>query len=444
MKTIASTLAGRLLPARGAGRTLAAGSFVDSFGSGLFLAVATLYFVGQVGIAPTGVALALAVAGVLGLVSGAPGGRLADRYGVGRVYLWLLLLRAVSYSLYALVDGFTGYFLVTCLATMADRACSPLTQAAVRVVVGSRERNRTMASIRALRNVGYTLGTLVAASAVAAHSHVLVQLLFLANGLTFVVTAACVRRALRATRAADPGTDAADLPADPDAGTAKGEPAPAVPATVRSPFRHPSFMALTVGNALMCLHDTVLVVALPVWVIRHSSVPESTVPILLAVNTALTVGVQVWISSLDMDRSRALRLLWGAAAVLCAACLLFACVTAAPTAVGTVLLGGAVVLLTLGENFHAAAAWFLSDAMAPPAAYARYLGAFSTSVTVHGLLGPALVLGALLPLGAGGWAALCGLFTTGAAGMSAAAGRSLPKPRPNPTLPAVASDTAAG
>ncbi|MFE2141526.1 MFS transporter [Streptomyces sp. NPDC059456] len=425
----------RLLPASGPGRLLAAGSFVDSLGSGLFLAVSTLYFVGGVGIAPGRLALALAVAGCLGLFSSTPSGRLADRYGVRPVYVSVLLLRALAYSLYVAVDGPVGYLAVTCLATVADRACSPLTQTAVRTVVGARDRNRTMASIRALRNVGYTVGTLVAAAAVAAHSTPLVHALFLANGLTFLVTAWCARRALGRVRQAD-GTPAPSRPR-PDAPAGAGA-APAAPA--RSPLRSRRFLALTVGNGLMCLHDTVLVVALPVWVLHHDAIPQGVLPVLLALNTALTVLVQLWISALDVDRRLALRMLWGAAGTLVASCLLVACAGAAPTVTGTALLAGAVVLLTLGENLHAACAWYLSDALAPASSYARHIGAFGTSVTAHGLLGPALVLGVLLPLGAGGWGVLGALFAAGAGGMGLASARAAPsrggEPAPEPSAEA--------
>ncbi|MFF1837025.1 MFS transporter [Streptomyces sp. NPDC058231] len=442
MNTTVRKLSERLLPHSAAGRTLAAGSFLDAFGSGLFLAVATLYFVGTVGITPAQVALALAVAGCLGLLSSAPGGRLADRVGVRPVYLSLLVLRGVSYGLYTVVDGFTGYLVVTCLATVFDRGCSPLTQAAVRQVVGVKDRNRTMAAIRALRNIGYTAGTLVAASVVAVHSRELIQLLFLANGLTFLITAWCSNRALTMARA--PGrdvhgrTDTRETRSEKEGGPGTPDsPLPRVP----SPFRSMPFMALTAGNALMCLHDTVLVVLLPVWVVHHPEIPLGAVPALLAANTALTVLAQVWISSLDLGRTLALGLLWTAAAALCAACLLFALAGGPAAPAGIFLVGAAVVLLTVGENLHAAASWYLSDAMAPPQAYARYLGAFTTSVTAHGLLGPALVLGVLFPLGAAGWGLLGALFTAGAGGMSLGAARATRKPVPALTRPAVpASD----
>ena len=405
----------RLLPASTAGRTLAVGSFVDAFGSGLFLAVSTLYFVGTVGIAPSEIALTLAVAGGLGLLTGAPSGRLADRLGVRRVYLCLLALRGIAYGLYVLVHGFTGYFLVTCVATVLDRGCSPLSQAAVRRVVGARDRNRTMSSIRALRNIGYTAGTLVAASAVAAHSRGLIHLLFAVNGLTFLVTAWCSRRALGLVPATD---GAAAAPAADDG--------PRSAARVPSPFRVPAFMALTLGNGLMCLHDTVLIVLLPVWVLHHQAIPLGAVPVLLAVNTALTVTVQVGISSLTLGRGTALRLLWGAVAALCTGCALFALAGRASALPATAAVGLAVVLLTVGENFHAAASWYLSDAMAPPDAYTRYLGAFTTSVTAHGLLGPALVLGVLFPMGTAGWAVLGALFAAGAGSMTLGAAQLKP------------------
>jgi hypothetical protein len=426
MNNAIRTLSTYLLPASASGRTLAAGSFVDAFGSGLFLAVSTLYFVGTVGISPSAIALTLAVAGSLGLLTGAPSGRLADRLGVRRVYLCLLALRGLAYGLFVLVHGFTGYFLVTCVATVLDRGCSPLNQAAVRLVVGAKDRNRTMSSIRALRNVGYTAGTLVAASAVAVHSRGLIQLLFAVNALTFLVTAWCSRRALTMIQLFGGAAEAARGSGPGPAGPASAAESSCASARVPSPFRVPTFMALTLGNGLMCLHDTILVVLLPVWVLHHHAIPLGIVPVLLSVNTALTVALQIWISSLVLGRTTVLGLLWGAVAALCTACALFALAGLTPALLAMAAVGLAVALLTVGENFHAAASWYLSDALAPPDAYARYIGAFTTGVTAHGLLGPALVLGVLFPLGTAGWAVLGALFAAGAGGMTLGATRLKP------------------
>ena len=165
---------------------LAAGVTVDATGSGMFTAAATLYFVLVVGIPAVAAATALAIANVCGLLSPVPLGRLADRIGTPRVLVALLLLRAIGYAAYIFVSNFVGYLLLTSLLTACDRASAPLLQAVVGQVEGSQERTRTMASMRALRNVGMTVGFLLAGIVQATQSREAFAALFLFNAATFL------------------------------------------------------------------------------------------------------------------------------------------------------------------------------------------------------------------------------------------------------------------
>ena len=223
-----------LLPSSPAGRTLAIGAGIDSLGTGMFFASFALYFVGVVGIAATEVALAATIAGAVALLAPVPLGRLADRLGTGRFYVALLLLRGLGYGCFAFVTDFKGFLLLTVLLTAADRSSSPIQQAVVTAVIGGQDRTRTMASIRAVRNIGLTVGFLLAGAAFAAAQPSVFIAIFVSNGLSFVVVAVMVRRVLT------------------KAGAVVERPAPAATtasaAGVRSPFRDRWFMVFTVGN----------------------------------------------------------------------------------------------------------------------------------------------------------------------------------------------------
>ena len=97
-----------------------------------------------------------------------PLGRLADRLGNGRFYVALLLLRGLGYGCFAFVTDFKGLLVLSVLLTAADRSSSPLQQAVVTALIGGQDRTRTMASIRAVRNIGLTVGFLLAGAAFAA------------------------------------------------------------------------------------------------------------------------------------------------------------------------------------------------------------------------------------------------------------------------------------
>ncbi|MFJ3968040.1 MFS transporter [Streptomyces parvus] len=435
-----------ILPRTAAGRKLAAGAVADSVGSGMFLAASTLYFVTVVGIPATRVGAVISIAGVIGLISPVPFGRLADRVGPTRVYVALLAARGVGYAGFALVDSFWPYAVLTCVLTALDRGCSPLQQVVVGLIEGGENQARTMASIRSVRNIGLTAGFLLAGAVLAIEHRAAFAALFLGNALTFFVIALVVERLRRglespagATTAkqagpepeqAGPGPEQAGAGPEetgPLAQEAAGEP-DSGPTRVRSPFLDLRFLLFTVSNGILSLHDSVLFLLLPLWLTTATSAPASAVSVLLAVNTVLTVLLQVYVAKFADTTARALRLIWFALVPLLLSCGVFAgaeYVPAWPAAAFAVI---AVVLLTVGENVHSVAVWNLSYDMSPAPARARYLATFSLGVTGQQIVGPVLMTAVVLPLGTSGWALLAGVFLLAGLGLRATGG-----PRPAPT-----------
>ncbi|MFB6665753.1 MFS transporter [Streptomyces parvus] len=428
-----------ILPSTAAGRKLAAGAVADSVGSGMFLAASTLYFVTVVGIPATRVGAVISIAGIIGLISPVPFGRLADRVGPTRVYVALLAARGVGYAGFALVDSFWPYAVLTCVLTALDRGCSPLQQVVVGLIEGGENQARTMASIRSVRNIGLTAGFLLAGAVLAIEHRAAFAALFLGNALTFFVIALVVERLRRglespagATTAKQAGagaerTGAGPAKTGPLAQEAAGEP-DSGPARVRSPFLDLRFLLFTVSNGILSLHDSVLFLLLPLWLTTATSAPASAVSVLLAVNTVLTVLLQVYVAKFADTTARALRLIWFALVPLLLSCGVFAgaeYVPAWPAAAFAVI---AVVLLTVGENVHSVAVWNLSYDMSPAPARARYLATFSLGVTGQQIVGPVLMTAVVLPLGTSGWALLAGVFLLAGLGLRATGG-----PRPAPT-----------
>ncbi|MFF9121347.1 MFS transporter [Streptomyces massasporeus] len=400
------------LPKTPAGRRLAAGAAVDSVGSGMFLAASTLYFVTVVGLPAARVGLVLSVAAVAGLLSPMPLGRLADRIGPTRVYVALLALRGLGYAGFALVESFWSYAVLTCLLTALDRGCSPLQQVVVGIIEGSENQTRTMASIRSVRNIGLTAGFLLAGAVLAIEERAAFVALFLGNALTFWVIAAVVEQLRRRTAASAPQTVATAAASTESPGPSSDEPAPAA---VRTPFRDLRFMLFTLSNGVLSLHDSVLFVLLPLWLTTATDAPSSAVSVLLAVNTVLTVLLQVYVARFAETTAGALRLVPIALVLLLVSCAAFAGAEHMPVWPAAACAVIAVVMLTVGENLHSVAVWNLSYELSPAPARARYLGAFSLGMTGQHIVGPALMTGVLLPLGTAGWGVLAVVYALAAA-----------------------------
>ncbi|MFJ5832324.1 MFS transporter [Streptomyces sp. NPDC093089] len=414
-----------ILPKTPAGRRLAAGAAVDSVGSGMFLAASTLYFVTVVGLPAAQVGLVLSVAAVAGLLSPVPLGRLADRVGPVRVYVALLTLRGLGYAGFALIDDFWPYAVLTCVLTALDRGCSPLQQVVVGIIEGGQNQTRTMASIRSVRNIGLTAGFLLAGAVLAIQERAAFVALFLANAATFWVIAAVVEQLRRRTAAVPPADPA------PQADAAGPAPAEPQPTAVRSPFRDLRFMLFTVSNGVLSLHDSVLFVLLPLWLTTATDAPSSAVSVLLAVNTVLTVLLQVYVARFAESTAGALRLVPVALVPLLVSCAAFAGAEHVPVWPAAACAVLAVVLLTVGENLHSVAVWNLSYELSPVPARSRYLAAFSLGMTGQQIVGPVLMTGVLLPLGTAGWAVLAAVFALAAVVVRATGA---PRATPAPAL----------
>jgi MFS family permease len=409
------------LPDSRAGRTLAIGAGIDSLGSGLFFASTTLYFVGVVGFPAAEVALATTVAGLFALLAPIPLGRLADRIGAGPFYVGLLLVRGAGRSCFAFVDGFTGFVILMVLMTAADWTSIPIKQAVVTAVIGGKDRTRTMASVRATRNIGLTAGFLLAGVVFAVDHPLVFAGLFLANGVAFGVVALMVRHVLRTTGTVVQRKASAKTRTETEA-----EPgAAAAAAPVRPPLRDFWFMVFTFGNAVLSLYDTVLIVLLPVWILEYTDIPSAWVPVLLAVNTVLTVLLQVYVSRFAEGTRAAMRLLPVSGGFMVICCAAFALAQSATGVLALTAVVLAVVLLSLAENLHSVAAWELSAELSPEAARARYLGAFSLSLSGQKMAGPTLLVVVLMPLGLLAWPVLAGAFGAASALSRTAARRSL-------------------
>ncbi len=423
-----------VLPAAGPGRVLVLSGFSGAVGTGLFLAGSMLFFVRGVGLSPYQVALGLGVAGAAGLLASLPVGAIADRIGPQRTVVALHLWRAVAYSLYLTVHSFPAFLIVVCAATIADKAAPPVNQAMVGMLFDKRERMRTMGFLRSAQNVGLSIGAVLASFALSSNTRSAYDLLALGNGVSYLLMAFLVWR----LRVPAPAVAAAPPP-DADAAVRHVD-------SRIAHHRRPGlwyFIALTLANGGLALHDAVLFVGLPLWIAGHSYLPAGIVGVLLTLNTVLTAVGQVWWTRLTDTVGKAIRGMVAAGLLLAAASLLIGLTgMVTSVAIGALLLVGGALLLTVGENLHAACAWEISFELTPPERRARYLAVFAGGSSARDMLGPTIVT--VLPLGLGtlGWATLAAGFIS--AGVAARQSALILRRRGLPSGPQRPSDSLRG
>lgn len=383
------------LPHSRRGRVLAAGALLDAVATGLYQAVATLYFVQVVHVPAVKVGVALGIANVCGLLVPMPVTRLTRRLGLNRVYVALLVLRGVGMAGYVVADGYWRYLVVTCFFTAASRAALPLLQALVGQMEGEDDRTRTMASMRTVNNIGLACGFFLAGAVQLLHSRAAYLVLFAAGGLAFGAVALVTTAATRGMAGAVAAADRTRRP--------------------RSVYTDGRFITVAAANAVLLMHDSMLFILIPLWVVQRCGLSPSVSSVLLMCNTVVTVLLQVRVARYGKGVRGAMRLLRWAVLALAAAGVLLG--SAGPGGVPwllVLLLGGAVVLLTVGENLQAVAGWELSFVLSDPEQRPQYLSLFSLGYTGQLIVGPVLMTSVVLPLGMPGVLLMTLLFVLAA------------------------------
>jgi predicted MFS family arabinose efflux permease len=362
---------------------------IDSTGTGLYLAGSAVFFTIALHLSAAQVGIGLSIAGLLGLVAQPLIGGWADRWGAKQVLITLHLWRAVSFAAFVLVADYPIFVVVTAMIGIGQQALSPVYQALVEQVVGEELRVPLMARSRAVYNMGFSVGGLLAITAISAGTRAAFDVIVLANA------ACCLVAALLLARVAL---------------VAKGTSARKPPFRLKSLANLP-YMAVAAVNGVLCLHISLLSVGVPLWVALHTKAPGALVGALLVVNTVMAVLLQVWASkgADNVAGSIVAMRKGGVALVVCATVFALAAQWDSVVLVIALLVLG-VIALTAGELFQSAGGWGLSYALAPAGGRSEYLATFNLGLSAQFVLGPTIVTVGVIDNGLAGWAALAAVF----------------------------------
>lgn len=378
---ISRELRARFIPRQRVGKQLAGIAFIDAIGTGMYYTGSALYFTSVVGLTPSQVGAGLSIGAIAGLLGAVPIGMIADRFRVGQVYIWLLVLRGLSFAAYCLVGSFPMFALVSVFAGITEASVAPVWQAVVGATVPGEERVDTLAKARALRNAGFGLGALVATIAIGQGSAGAYLTLVAGNAASFFVIA--ILLAIIGIASVTTRDDAVRRP------------------SLR--FVPDGRYLRTAGlSGILAVHSTLLVVALPIWFVRHTIAPAVMVGVMMTVNTILAALLQARFARPCKDVHGASRgAIWtGLALAGCAlACLGAHLTQIVPVAIVLALV--AVTALTFGEMWQSAIAWTLSYDLADPDRRAAYLSTFQLGVSLQAIAAPWLITAFVLPTAAG-------------------------------------------
>lgn len=352
------------------GRMFAVVSLADSTGTGFYIAGSTVFFVVVMRLSVAQVGLGLTIGAMVGFIAAVPVGSLVIRLGALRAFQVLQMWRGFWFCVLAFAHGFPEFVAITSLMSLAQGPIWTMTQLIAGAIVKDEDRTKTMASIRSIRNVGFSLGALSAVPLLGLGTAGACRWVIIANSLSFFAAVALLR-AMRTAVAPE--------------GQAPGHWYKAL-----SGFRDWRYLSLTLANAVLALHNSLLTVGLPLFVIHSTKAPHSVLGVLVAANTILAVTLQVrFARGVDSSRagSRALRN-GGLSLALCCLVLMVAGRVGVAMSIGLLLV--AVVLLSFGEMWQSVGAWDLSVRHAPKERRPQYLMAFYLGPQAETIVGPAL------------------------------------------------------
>ncbi len=374
-------MSNRLIPTDGAGRRWLLMNLVNSIGDGLFLSGNAVFATRVIGLSGDQVGIGIAIGGVAGLIGAGALGTLADRFGARRMLLTLTVVQIALYLVYTTVSTLVPFVAVFALLAICKSGAYPAAAALVASIAEGDQRVRLRAQARSAYNAGFSIGAALAALVLTVDAAPAYYALPIGNALSFVLVWYVVRGL------------------------------PEVPRVTTGPAKKPVLAALrdgpflvTVGlTSVMSVHAALITVVVPLWIVERTTVPRPLIGVLLVLNTGIAITLQVAASrGAETLAGSAQKARWAGLA-MAAGCAVLAPSGAVSTVAAVGLVLGAVLLLTAGELLQSAASWGMSYELAPPAAQAEYLGAFSMNMPAASIIGPALGTVLVLHQGAVGW-----------------------------------------
>ncbi|WP_162924887.1 MFS transporter [Mycetocola zhujimingii] len=383
-------------------RRLVLATLVSTLGRGVFLTLTVLYFTLIVELPAMEVALLLTISSAIGVGTSYLGGHLADRFSARRLAVWLTLIEAVALACYPLATSFPVALAVACVVTATASAAHSTRGAIIARAFTGQGRVGARAVLRTVTNIGISLGSA-------------------AGGIALLLATPTAYRSVMVIAAVLTGASAfvlARLPKSVDA--PQHDPTSDVPRPERgrSPFRNPTYLALTVLSGVFGMQFGVAEVGLPLWIVHDTRAPSAVYSVLLILNTILVIAFQVRLSRGTHDVAHAGKISVLAGILMVVACGLYAGSADVAIGVAIALLVLAMVVHSFAEILSSASNWGLSFELADQSRAGAYQGVFAMGYSLGAMAAPLVISATVLTHGTMGWMVLGAVFLLSALGIN--------------------------
>ena len=368
-------------------RVLAVATLVNTMGSGALMTTSALYFTHVVGLAPTQVGAALAVAAAVALFCQVPIGHVGDVRGPREVLVWLTAASGVATLGLLVARSFIGLVVVLAIEAFFDRGASAVRSGYIaRAATGGRGVS-FKAYLRSVTNVGISVGALLGGLALAVNQPWAYLAVFAVNGATFLVAAVVLTR----------------LPhLEPAPPREEGESRLGV-------LRDGPFVLVCVLTGIYAMHFFVIELAVPLWIAGHTSAPTWLVAGTMLVNTIAVALFQVRLSRGSETVPRAARRMAVSGFWVLGGFALIALAAGLPAWLAAALLLAGAAVHCVGEMIGSGGQWGVQMGLAPQERQGQYQGLAGMSFSLASILAPPLVAFLCIDWGRPGWLVMGGL-----------------------------------
>ncbi|QSR24645.1 hypothetical protein CFH99_03305 [Nocardioides aromaticivorans] len=374
-------------------RRLSAQSVLSAFGDGVFLTGSAVFFTQIVGLSAARVGLGLSIAGAVTFLLAVPLGKLSDRFGAKRVWALASLVEALLYLAWLAVGGFATFVAMLVVLELVVTTSRSARNAYRFDIFPREERVSSNAYFRAARNVGYTLGALLAGVALATNDDTMIRAVPVATAALLVLNAVLVSRMPSVIHHTEEAPLEAALETVLDGG--KGD--------KRSALRNRGYVAMAVLGGVLGTHQVLLNVVIPLWLVEETDAPRVLLAWLFGTNTVMAVLLQVAAARGITTVADSLRAQRRGAFFFVLSCGIVLVTHDTVGWVTIVLVWVGHVTVTGAELFQSAGEWGLQAELSDPARRGEYQGVSQLGYTLGTVWAPALYTFLAMHWGAQGW-----------------------------------------
>jgi MFS family permease len=372
---------------------------LSAFGDGVFLTGSAVFFTQIVGLSAAQVGLGLSAAGAVTFFLAVPLGKLSDRFGAKRVWVLSSLVEE-QLSRVWLAGGSMTTFVAMLVVLELVVTTSRSARNAYRFDIFPREeRVSSSAYFRAARNVGYTLGALLAGVALATNSDAVVRMVPVATAALLLLNATLVSRLPRTAHHVETDTPLEAVAHAHDGGSA---------------LRNRGYVLMSVFDGVLATHQVLLNVVIPLWLVEETDAPRVLLAWLFGTNTVMAVLLQVVAARGVVTVADSLRAQRRGAFFFVLSCGIVMVTHDTVGWVTIVLVWVGHVTVTGAELFNSAGDWGLQAELSDPARRGEYQGVSQLGYTLGSVWAPAAYTYLAMEWGTPGWIVIAGIIVVAA------------------------------